>query len=332
MNSRRPTIFDVAQHAGVSTATVSRTLNAHPSVDPATRSKVLQSVDALGFVPRSEAVSRARRSTRRVGVTAPFTAHSSFWRVMNGVIGAYRGTGVELSVFDQPSAVTSPNPALAALPVTDRVDGLLVMGIPLDDAVAARIIEAGLPVVLFETERDGFSTVMIDNVREGRAAGRVMAERRPAAVGYLGSRQLSDDYVFSSRLRESGAREAIESAGIPFDDVVEVREGSDDLDAVATAMLERHRDAPFGVIAYHDGLAAAVLRAAATLGLRVPEDVAVVGFDDSELARTLDLTSLHVPFEEAGEAAARLLSEQIGGERTPRRIQLESTVVRRRSA
>jgi LacI family transcriptional regulator len=97
-------------------------------------------------------------------------------------------------------------------------------------------------------------------------------------------------------------------------------------------MLERHRGEPFGVIAHHDGLAAAVLRAAGDLGLRVPEDVAVIGFDDSEPARTLGLTSLHVPFEEAGETAARLLTEQIAGERAPRRIQLESTVIRRRSA
>jgi LacI family transcriptional regulator len=251
---------------------------------------------------------------------------------MNGVITAYRGSGVELSVFDQPSAVTSPNPALAALPVTDRVDGLLVMGIPLDTAVAARLRESALPTVLFESESDGFSTVMIDNVREGRAAGAVMVERKPAAVGFIGIRQLSDDYVFSSRLRESGVRDALAQAGIPFDDVVEVAEGSDEVDDVARAMLERHRGAPFGVIAHYDGLAATVLRAAASLGLRVPDDVAVIGFDDSELARTLDLTSLHVPFEEAGETAARLLSEQISGARAPRRIQLESTVVRRGSA
>lgn len=335
MPPKRPTIFDVAKHAGVSTSTVSRTLNAHPAVDPETRSKVLGSVDALGFIPRSEAVSRARRSVGRIGVTAPFSAHTAYWRLMNGVIRGFDGEGFELSIFDQPSAMTAPSPALAALPLRDRVDGLIVMGIPLDDVLADRIAEVGLPTVLVESERPGFSTVVIDNELEGRVAAETLLARGLEQFLFVGHRQAAKDVVLGSGRREAGVRRAVASAGLGQDAVLTILVGDDFDEAVAAAAdaLAGFSGSPLGVVAHYDGLAAAVRRAALDLGRSVPDDVAIIGFDDSDLARVLDLTSLHVPFEEAGAAAAELLLARIGGSTgSPRRLVLTSALVRRGSA
>jgi DNA-binding LacI/PurR family transcriptional regulator len=144
------TIYDVAAEAGVSISTVSLALNSPTRVSDATRQRVLRAADALGFVPKADAVSRARRGVGRIGVVAPLTSYASFARRLNGVLRAVQGQPLEVVVFDQQSAAATALPLLASLPLTRRLDGLVVMGLPLEESVATRLVSLELPTVLVD--------------------------------------------------------------------------------------------------------------------------------------------------------------------------------------
>src|SRR5690242_20617893 len=129
---RSKTIYDVATLAGVSISTVSLALNAPTRVSAETRRKVLEAVDALGFVPKPEAVARARRGVGRVGVIAPYTSYPSAARRLNGILHAGSQHALEIVLFNQESAAQSTSPLLSSLPITGRLDGLIVISLPLD--------------------------------------------------------------------------------------------------------------------------------------------------------------------------------------------------------
>src|SRR5262245_36250934 len=148
--------------AGVSISTVSLALNTPGRVKPATLSRILDAADELDYVPKAEAVVRARRGVRRIGVMAPFTSYSSFGRRLNGVMAALRDQSWEIVVYDQESAA-STLPSLASIPLTNKLDGLVVMSLPIDDTIAERILRQNLPTVLVEVRRRGFSSVTIDD-------------------------------------------------------------------------------------------------------------------------------------------------------------------------
>lgn len=310
--SARVTIYDVANRAGVSISTVSLAMNAPSRVTPATRKKVMLAADDLGFEPKSEAVSRARRGVGRIGILAPFTSYPTYGRRLNGVLRATRGTPLETVLFDLESAATSASPLLGSLPLTGRLDGLIVMGLPLEDAVADRLREQRLPTVLVDAEHDGFDTVQVDDHAGGRLVGEHLLGRDARTFAFFGEQQQSHRYVSPAERRLAGFRDGLAGAGLTRTSVhvslVEHRRAVADRGAL---QLLQTLDKPTAVFAHDDVLATSVLRAARHLHLRVPDEVAVVGFDDSELAAALDLTTVRQPFEESGRTALQILLHRI---------------------
>lgn len=201
---RTPTIYDVAAEAGVSISTVSLTLNSPGRVSERTRRRVLAAVDALGYVPKPDAVAKARRGVGRVGVIAPHTSYPSVARRLNGVLRAAATRPLEVVLFDHESAAESASPLLSSLPVTGRLDGLIVVSIPLDDAVARRLTAVKLPTVLVDVRHPGFDSVHTDDVAGGRLAAEHLIARGHRRFGFLGEAQTSDRYVSPSRRRLEG--------------------------------------------------------------------------------------------------------------------------------
>jgi LacI family transcriptional regulator len=303
------TIRDVAVEAGVSVSTVSLALNAPERVSEPTRRKVLAAVDALGFVPKADAVARARRGVGRIGVLAPFSSYRSAARRVNGVMSAIGRRPLEIVLFDQESAAQSPSPLLAGLPVTGRIDGLILVSRPLDDTVAGRLRHLRLPTVLVDVRHPGFDSVHTDDEAGGRLAAGHLLSRGHSRFAFLGEDQRSDRYVSPSQRRLTGFRTALAEAGrTPV-----VRHARHELgQALATARELLSADPrPTAVFAADDTLAAGVMRAAHELGLAVPGDVAVVGFDDGDLAEALGLTTVRQPLEESGRTAMELLLRRI---------------------
>jgi len=303
------TIYDVALAAGVSISTVSLALNSPTRVAAATRQKVLSAADDLGFVPKADAVTRARRGVGRIGVIAPFSSYPSFARRLNGVFGPLADGSREVVVFDQESASTTASPLLASLPITQRLDGIVIMALPLDEAIAARLKKQRLATVLVDSVRDDFDCVSTDDRAGGVLVARHLLERGDRQLAFLGEDQRSHAYVSSSERRLEGFRTAAADALTPAA-VRLVSHGVEEA-CQATHELLDQPDPPTAIFAHDDVLAAGVLRAARERHLTVPGDLAVVGFDDTDLARALDLTMVHQPFEESGRAGVQLLLDRM---------------------
>lgn len=206
------TIYDVAAAAGVSATTVSRALNRPEKVAGPTRERVLAAVDLLGFEPMAEAVARSRKGPRRVGVIGPFGTHDVARRRLAGIL-LEAGRDVDLVVYDQPSAESAAAPLLASLPVTGRLDGIIVVSLPLDPGVAERLASRDHPTVLVDIAHGEFTSIQTDDERGGALVADHLADLGHRRFALVGEAQVATRLSPSSR-RFRGFRAALRSRGI----------------------------------------------------------------------------------------------------------------------
>ncbi|POX57304.1 LacI family transcriptional regulator [Streptomyces sp. Ru71] len=347
MGRQTPTLEDVAREAGVSRATVSRVVNGVRNVDPALREIVHRAIEVTGYAPNRAARSLVIRRTETVALvvsgvgdvadddtrdafaarvfTDPF-----FGRVVGGVVGFLRPRSMHPVLMFAESA--DDRREVLTFLRQGRADGALVVSTHADDPLPALLAEAGLPAVLFARPARPvpLSHVDVDNRAGGRLAARHLLARgccRPATVtGPLD--------VSAGRERLAGFRAALTEAGLTDVPFVEggftLAGGAEAMDA----LLARHPDVD-GVFAANDLMAEGVCRLLQERGGRVPDDVAVVGFDDSGVAAACRpaLTSVRQPVERMAQEMARLLDEHIRGERTePTAVVFDPELVTRDSA
>jgi LacI family transcriptional regulator len=243
-------------------------------------------------------------------VLAPYSAYPSVARRLTGMLQAVAGRPTEVVLFDQESAARTTSPLLATLPVTGRLDGIIVVSQPLEDAVARRLGELRLATVLVDVRHPGFDSVHTDDAAGGRSVAHHLLARGHRRFAFLGEAQESDRYVSPSQRRLTGFRTALAEAGHALDDVRLSGHGIAPAQATARELLSAE-PRPTAVFAADDTLAAGVVRAAWSLGLTVPGDVAVAGFDDGEVAEALDLTTVRQPLEESGRTAMQLLLQRL---------------------
>jgi LacI family transcriptional regulator len=312
------TIYDVAAHAGVSISTVSQTLNRPGRVTAATRDRVLEAIEELGYVPKAAAVTDARRGVGRIGVIAPFTSYDSYRRRLMGVLAESEGTSRDVVVYDHESAAANVAPLLRALPVTGRLDGLLIMGLPVDDDLASHIIRGGLPTVLVDTTRPEFSSVDVNNEEGGELIARHLLERGHSAFAFVKEPQESRAFISQGQQRFTGFLRALGRAGLSESDVMVVETGNDisgGRQALGKILASEPR--PTAIYAHHDMLAAGLLLECRSSGISVPGDLAIAGFDDSTAAESAGVTTVRQPFEESGQIGARLLGNLLSGASGP---------------
>lgn len=304
------TIYDVAKRAGVSIATVSNVLNSPARVRAKTLERVLHVIDELGFVPKTEAALNARKGVGRIGVLAPFTTYPSFTQRLHGVMQAFRDQPYELVVYDQSSLAVRED-YLTTLPVTRRLDGLIVMSLPFSEGVNARLLRHELQTVLVEFARPEFSSVDIDNYEGGCMAAKHLLARGHTRCAFVGEQQLSALIATQGTKRLKGFKDALESAGVGLPDtyISLGPYGVEEARQQARSLLELP-EPPSAIFTHSDMQAVGVLRAAKDKGMDVPKDLAVVGFDDLGMAEHFGLTTIRQPLFESGQVAARLLLDQ----------------------
>lgn len=323
------TIYEVAERAQVSISTVSLALNRPDRVSGPTRERVLTAVEELGFVPKETAVARARRGVGRIGVIAPFTSYPSFTRRLHGVMEGLRGSNLDIVVYDHESAASSTSPLLSSFPLNRHLDGLIVMGLPLEAGAAARLATSRFPTVLVDTEPKGFNAVVVDDENAGFLVGEYLLERGHAKVAFVHEPQVTEDFVSQGQHRLQGLRRAYRQAGKSPRGVTEVVvpntfEGGR---AAATDVRALGVTAAF---AHHDLLAAGLLKELRAEDVAVPGDIAIIGFDDGDVAESLELTTVRQPFEESGRVAARLLQEALSaGSSAVQQVSLAVSLVER---
>lgn len=327
------TVYDVAAQAEVSISTVSRVLNTPDKVKPATRERVMAAIDALGFVPKAEAVARSRRRHGRIGVLAPFLTYPSFVQRLRGVTTALSDSPYELIIYYVDSLARLEG-HIASLAVTRRLDGLILMGLTLSDAAAARLQSANIETLPIEFPYPSFSSVEIDNEAGGRLAAEHLIAQGHRRLGFVGDTALPDFAIRNSDRRLAGFRAAIADAGLTLpDEAIGLAPHG-----LETARQQGHRlldlpEPPTAIFAQSDTQAMGVLRAARERGLRTPQDLAIVGFDDVEVAEYIGLTTVRQPLEESGRVAVELLLARLADPtRPPQRVQLPLTLIRRDTA
>jgi len=307
-------IKDVAALAGVGVGTVSRVLNDHGSVSPATKARVEDAITRLGYRPNRAARALSHGRFGVVAVLVPYLTHPSAVVRLSGVMSVMDAAGYDLIVcnVDRPRARASH---LNRLTRGDLADGLLIMTLrPSADEVRC-LAEAGMPTVVIDAESPSLPSVSSDDVTGGRLAGAHLLQLGHRRIAYLADAVDPRFGFTSSPRRREGLEDALTAAGSPLDPR-RVGAGIHDRDVarnVARALLEQP-DRPTAVFAHSDLQALGVLDVAAELGLRVPEDLSVVGFDDIDLAANAGLTTIRQPLFDTGRlGAARLLEVLASG-------------------
>jgi LacI family transcriptional regulator, galactose operon repressor len=300
------TITQVAQRAGVGVATVSRVLNRSPRVSEPTRVRVLEAIDELGYAPNAAARALSTGRTRTVGVVAPFFTQPSVVERLRAVSRVLAEAGYQLVLFDVEGPVR-----FVELAAGGRLDGLLCVSVHPTADELDRFEAAGVRVTVIDTELPGVPGVFIDDVEGGRLAAEHLLSLGHRRIGFIADREPHPFGFTSSARRRIGATEAIEAAGAQL----VLRRGPHDRDkarTIAHSMLTGE-DAPTAIFAPSDLQALGVLEAAEDLGLDVPGDLSVVGFDDIEVARYAGLTTVAQPLEESGKRGAEMLIGALAG-------------------
>lgn len=326
------TIQDVARRAGVSIATVSRVLNrsAHP-VRPALRERVEAAARDLDFRPSSLARGLAGRETRTLALVVPDIANPYYPRLSRGVEDVASAQGYTLIVCNTDYRAEKLAVYLRLLR-EKRVDGVLLAGGGREQpADIAELATVGLPVEAIGRHPLEAPSVRIDNVAAARAATEHLLRRGRRRVAFVGGP--AEQTTVADRLR--GYRQALRAAGLTVESDLEMEVGFSAADGErAGARLLGLAPRPDGVFAFNDLIAVGLVHALLAGGCAVPDELAVIGFDDIPLAPYLrpSLSSVAVPAYELGAAAAERLVRRLAGEAVQGTLWLETRIVPRESS
>ncbi|MGO9496631.1 MAG: LacI family DNA-binding transcriptional regulator [Solirubrobacteraceae bacterium] len=303
----------MARHAKVGVGTVSRVLNDSPLVSEDARRRVHRTIDELGYRRSSTARNLSLGRTQMIGVVAPFFTSNSVLERLRGVVNKLRDhSDYDLVLFDV-ETLPQRNDAFSRFARTDRVDGLLVMSLRPTDEEAESLRREGLPVVLVDVRHPALSRIVIDDVLGGQLATEHLLDRGHTRIGFIGDAPTPFGFT-SSEDRRQGMARALRRAGIRRRDAYEMRgaHGREQARELAERLL-RLPDPPTAIFAASDVQAMGVLAAARSMRVRVPQDLAVIGFDDIEVAEVLGLTTVHQPLRETGARGVELLLAAIDG-------------------
>lgn len=333
MTPRPPSLEEVAALAGVSTGTVSRALSRPELLAEGTRTRVLAAVDRLGYVRHGAARALASRRTQTIGAVIPRLGASMFATTVRSLQRVLEVDGYTLLLAHPADPDASSMPALTTL-LERGVDAVVLLGNEHDPAVYERLRVRNVPyVIIWARAGDpaAHPSIGFDNRRAGRLVGEHLV-----ALGHRRFAMISAPTQGNARARDRflGLVESLASSGaqLPQNTRIETqygyREGSDAVDTLIA------RDADFtALVCGNDYLAVGALAALARHGRRVPQDVSVVGFNDSEFAPyTIPaLTTVRFPIEAIGERAASYLIERLRGDERIENVELPVELVVRDS-
>jgi LacI family transcriptional regulator len=301
------TIRDVAERTGVDRSTVSRALNGKGRMSQATRERIKRVACELGYRPNMLAKGLATQKTGNIGVAIDkrhLPIGSSFYGVILEAAEAAASQHGYHIIF---SVLRDHSPPQWVL--ERRVDGLLLLGTDIGEELVLPL-QREVPVVLVDNHLAGVDSVLGDNVGGARLAVEHLITHGHKRIAFV-AETLVD---LSFRERFEGYRQALTAQGIPFDECL-VAEGGrrPDSDRIAMAKLLESQPWPTAIFGANDYMAIGAMTVVKAAGLRVPEDMAVIGFDDGDKAPIVEppLTTVHVPRDRMGEVATQRLMARL---------------------
>ncbi|MHA6533143.1 LacI family DNA-binding transcriptional regulator [Paenibacillus sp. BAC0078] len=302
-------IFDVAKKSGLSVVTVSRVINGAGSVREKNRQKVLEAIKELDYRPNAAARSLASGRTGIIGLIVTTLQDSFFDAVVKELNELLALHGYFLAISVSTGIGSDESHYLIQ---EDRVDGLILLSPMKEDNYIVELKRRGIPYVLIDNQQPGNDSysITVDNFKGGYAAASHLLELGHTSIAHLCGQEM----FRSTRERRGGFLKALEEKGLaPFEIVhgdFEIANGYD----TARRWLSEGK-LPTAVFAGDDNIALGVINALMEAGIRVPEEVAVIGYDDHIIASQLrpHLTTLRQPADKIGVAAADMLLKRISG-------------------
>jgi len=322
------TIRDVARIAGVSVATVSRVLNNSPTVTEQTQSRVMEAIKELDYSPSQIARRLSLGRTHTIAVILPFLTLPSFVERLRGVQFALAESHYDLILFiaETPAKIDHYFNDLSR---RERVEGVIVISLQLDDLHVARFHNSQVQLVLVDSRHPEVSSIVVDDVAGGYQVIRYLIELGHTRIAYL-SDYLDNEFQFvAMSQRYQGYRQALEESAIHFRPEYHQQGELGGRDSYPRAKrLLMMPDRPTAIFAASDIHAVGVLKAAQELGIKVPEELSVIGYDGIRDSEYLEITTMRQPLFDSGVLSVRtLLSALEAPKQEPEQIILPTELV-----
>jgi DNA-binding LacI/PurR family transcriptional regulator len=324
-------IEDVAKLAGVSIATVSRSLRGLPDVAPSTRDKVLAAARELDYVASPFAARLASGRSSTVALVVPFVGRWFFAEVLGAAGEVFSAAGYDLLLHNLGDSAGRER-FFTVLPVRKRVDAVIVLSLALSDVEIEALRSLELPVGVLGEQHEGFHSVRIDDISAARRATEHLLSLGHRRIALIGGDTADPMRFTPPHHRVIGFHDALTAAGIPADARME-RLGYFTLEGGEAAMTELLAlpDRPTAVFAESDEMAYGAIRAIRRAGLTVGTDIAVIGFDDHATAAVLDLTTIRQPVAAQGVALATAVLGAVIENQEPGDVVLDTELIVRGS-
>ncbi|MCW2849601.1 MAG: transcriptional regulator, LacI family [Marmoricola sp.] len=328
-------IKDVAREAGVSIATVSRALRGLPRVSDETRERVLAAAARMEYVASPHAASLKSGQTRTVGVVVPNVTRWFFGSVIHGAEELLRQEGYDVLLYDITGDPEARHRLFSTHLLSKRVDAVMVLAVRPTPEEVASLVRVGSPTVVVGGYVPEWPSVRIDDVLASRTAVRHLIElghERIAHIGGTPDPEHAGLQLPTPHDRLEGYRQTMAEAGLAIEPGWEAY--GDFTARGGLTACQQLLDAPTrptAIFAASDEMAIGAVHALRKAGLRVPEDISVVGIDDHELSEFFDLTTVAQPAHDLGHRGARILLDALAGH-TPTGLVLPTRLVARGSS
>jgi len=304
-------VVEIAEKAGVSAATVSRALRGLHHVNESTRAKIVAAAMELKYPLRPDLIPHELAvRTNRVGVIAPYLSRWFFAEAINGIEQSLREAGMDLLLYNF-SEVDARQRIFQHKQLRGKVDALIVISMPPTDEEFTSLLSLGIPITTIGFVHEGCTSVAIDDVAGGRVATKHLTDLGHREIAVLsGQRETAYNFDVSDN-RNKGYVEALNEVGIEWNPDLEIRGDFNIYTAeIAMESFLQRKKLPTAIFCHSDEMAFGALKAIRAKGLRVPEDISVIGFDDHTIAQYTGLTTIaQAPQFEGQVAAAAAIAE-----------------------
>lgn len=311
------TIYDVAKRAGVGIGTVSRAINNSPNINPATRERIKNIAKELEYKPHSLAQSLARNKSFTIAAVVPFFTNYFFIELFKNIQQSLTEFKYDLILYNVDRLYQWEH-TLDRVLSDRRADGVLIVSIGVNDVYADKFIASKIPVVLVDNLSSRIDSIAIANRVAALEATQHLIKLGHSKVGMINGHLSS----FPALLRMQGYKQALLENELTFDDdimiICDAKVGEHGFNEAAgykgmLRMLELGKDMPTAIFVASDVQALGVMRAAKEKGIRIPQDLSIIGFDDIEFAKFVGLTTMRQPFGNMGRMGVERLISLING-------------------
>lgn len=306
-------VIEIAKAAGVSPATVSRALRGLNHVNIATREKIVAAALSLNYPVRPDLRPPDEKArTNRVGVISPYLSRWFFTQAINGVEQSLREAGLDLLLYNF-SQVDARARIFQQRQLQGKVDALIVISLLPTDEEFESLLNLGIPITTIGFTHPLCSSVCIDDVKGGEIATQHLIDLGHRDIAILSGQREAALAFDVSENRTQGYIKALSSVGVKADPNLQIRGDFDIYTAeLATESLLNRKKLPSAIFCQSDEMAFGALKAIRAKGMRVPEDISVIGFDDHELSEYLGLTTVAQPPQFEGQLAAAAVVAELG--------------------